>query len=280
MIENLDYIQDLDDNFWIISCIEKNRYIGYIVYKVDSTGDRKNNITNKMYKKQMFIRYIEIPNEYKRLFKPKEFYIKNKHTLTGVWAKLVYVLNEIGVKDEDIGIFGSYLIGFDVIKDIDFVLYGTDALKLVYENINFIREQLDATPISLDHINYQYKKHKSNYDIKCDIKQIISRNWSGLQLKQGILSTLRFIDYNNMCMPEKLGKEEILQCKIVDSLHTACQPRHAKVLVNNETFNLFTPLWKYQSFGRTNDNIEIRGVIDYTNKNIILDNPNHYIRFI
>lgn len=47
MIELLDYVLDYDDNFWIIGCID-NEIKGYIVYGVDSNGNRYNNITKKI----------------------------------------------------------------------------------------------------------------------------------------------------------------------------------------------------------------------------------------
>ena len=130
MLELLDYVLDYNDNFWIVGYID-NEFKGYIVYQVDDRSDRYNNITRKYYKKCACHKFEKIP-AYKKVFKPNKFYLENKRNLTGVWKKYVEALNKIGIEDKDIGIFGSYLVGFDVIKDIDFAIYGEENLIKYY----------------------------------------------------------------------------------------------------------------------------------------------------
>ena len=156
MIELLDYILDYDDNFWIMNELIGNKPKGFIVYKVDENGNRFNNITKKRYIKLQNNGEVELPKEYKMLFKPQEFYIENKKNLKGIWKKYVEVLNEIGIEDKDIGIFGSYLIGFDIIKDVDFIIYGLDNLEKYRNNNNFIKEKTNTKFISEKHIDHQY----------------------------------------------------------------------------------------------------------------------------
>ena len=106
------------------------------------------------------------------------------------------ILNKISIYD--IGIFGSYLIGFDIVNDVDFIIYGRDNLYKYYNNIDLIKKYCNCTDISDEHIEYQYNKFKNLYNHNCDIKTIISRNWSGIQVDKGILSTPRFI------LPERI----------------------------------------------------------------------------
>lgn len=280
MIELLDYILDNDDNFWIITNITDNIFKGFIIYRTSPEG-RYNNITKKNYIKESDINgIIEVPSNYKRIFKPREFYKENKINLKGIWKDYDNELNKIGIPEDDIGIFGSYLIGFDIIKDVDFVIYGRNNLHKYYENINHIREKLKVTSISKDHIEYQYNKHKSKFNEKCDLKEIISRNWSGIELNSGVLSTPRFIDINNMRIPSKKGTDKIVKVKVLEGFYSVMLPREAVVEYNNEIYKMVSTLWKFQNFAHTDDVIEVFGNVDEKNKLIILDDKKYYIKYL
>lgn len=276
MIELLDYILDYDDNFWIISNITKENYYGYMVYKTDTNGNRYNNITKKNYIKQNCNGLIKIPT-YRRIFKPRECFNKRLKEIPMIWQKYVEGLQKVGI--DDIGIFGSFLIGFDVTKDVDFVIYGLDNFKKYYKNIKYIKEYINATSITKEHIEKQYNKHKKIYSEKCSLKKIIERNWSGVELDNGVLSTPRFI-VDNYITPEKQGIDDIKIVEIIDDTYTDFLPRRAKCLVDGKEFEIITPLWKFQSFARINDKIEIYGNYDYDNNVIILDEMKYYIKYI
>ena len=280
MIELLDYILDNDDNFWIISNITDGICKGYICYKVSDEG-RYNHITKKYYTKEPENNgTVAIPKKFKRIFKPQVFYMSNKQNLKGIWKYYVDVLNEIGIEDENIGIFGSYLVGFDIIKDVDFVIYGKDNLHKYYENINYIKKKLQVTSISKEHAEYQYHKHKAKFSEKCDLYEIISRNWSGIELSNGILSTPRFIDKNNMTIPLKKGIDKVIQVKVIEGFYSVLLPREATVKYNNEIYKVYSTLWKFQSFAHKNDIIEIFGNVDDKNKLIIIDENKHYLNYL
>lgn len=280
MIELLDYILDYDDNFWIINNITDKVAKGYIVYKVNNEG-KINHITGKKYIKDNDNRgVIKTPTKYKMKFNPKEFYQKNKSKLSGVWLDYVNVLNEIGIEDTNIGIFGSYLIGFDITKDVDFVIYGKDSLHKYYNNIDYIRKKLGVKSISEEHAEYQYNKHKIKFNNNCDLKEIIRRNWSGIELDNGILSTPRFIDLENMSIPKKHGVDKEIEVKVIEGLYSVILPRVAKVEYKGKEYTVLSTLWKFQSFARPNDVCRIYGNIDEERKIIILDENKYYINYL
>lgn len=280
MIELLDYILDNDDNFWIVNNITANTAKGYIVYKVAPTG-KYNHITKKYYIKANDNNgIINIPTSYKKIFKPRQFFLENKTKLTGIWKDYVYVMNEIGIPDKDIGIFGSYLIGFDITKDVDFAIYGKDNLIKYYTKIDYIKEKLNVSSITENHIEYQYHKHKEKFPEKCDLKEIISRNWSGIELDNGVLSTPRFIALEKMSIPKKNGIDKIINVKVLDGLESAMLPRVSRVKYNNKIYKLVSSLWKFQSFAHKGDELELYGNVDDKNKIIILDNEKYYISYI
>lgn len=280
MIELLDYVLDYDDNFWIVNNITEGLAKGYIVYRVSDEG-KLNHITGKRYIKDNYNKGIlEVPKEYKRLFNPREFYKNNKSNLEGVWLDYVTVLNEIGIEDKDIGIFGSYLIGFDITKDVDFAIYGKDNLYKYYENIDYIKDKLNVSSISEEHAEYQYNKHKVKFSEKCDLKEIVSRNWSGIELDNGVLSTPRFIDLENMSIPKKCGVDKEVEVKVIEGISTAMLPRMAIVKFNDEEYKVLSTLWKFQSFAHVGDVCRIYGNVDEIRKVIILDDNKYYINYL
>lgn len=277
MIELLDYVLDYNDNFWIVGCID-NEIKGYIVYRVDNSGNRYNNITKKYYIKCKCNEFKKIP-AYKKVFKPNNFYLENKNNIDGVWKKYIEVLNNIGIKDKDIGIFGSYMIGFDVIKDIDFVIYGFNNMKKYYNNLDLILKYTNSTNINKEHIIYQYNKHKADY-FKTDLLEIISRNWSGIQVNKEVLSTPRFIDKKNQHIPVDSGEREIIICEVIDGFKSTMLPRTSKVLYEGKSYTIISPLWKYQSFLKKGDVIECLGCVNRDLKTITLYNYESYVKFI
>ena len=220
---------------------------------------------------------VEIKN-IKCFFKARDFYLSHKNQLFGVWGQIVLALNEIGVHDEDIGIFGSYLIGFEITKDVDFVVYGDKNLRLVYKNIDKIKQKVGATSISQEHIDYQYNKHKDRYNSNYDLKKIISRNWSGIQIRRGVLSTLRFVEGSTFPCVKRNKKVKIGSIK--DALSSAYIPRKVILNADGKEYIVYTNLWKLQSFASEKDIVEINGNVDEQNNIITVEEDDDYIKFL
>lgn len=279
MLASLDYILDQDDQFWIVSYKQDGIWHGKIVFTPDEEGDRFNPITQKRYRRILPHETI-LPTEYKMEFHPKECYKVNKNKLDGIWKLYVESLNQIGIPDDDIGIFGSYLIGFDIIKDVDFIIYGKNNL-LKYWNMHYEVKGMTHTHfITDDHVAYQYQKYKHLYHEKMELLPILKRNWSGIYVKPGVLSTPRFVINDDFDIPKEDGQEKIITCTVIDGLTTACFPRHAKVLYQDELYDLYTPMWMLQSFARDNDILEVCGNVNEKNHTIILTSSDHWVRFL
>lgn len=279
MLKPLDYILDFDNNFWIICYIQDNMVYGKKIFKACDSGNRYNESQKILYEKLTSEAIIPIPGSFKKHYDPNTFYIQNKKNLNGIWEIFVSELNKIGICDESIGIFGSYLLGFPISKDIDFIIYGMDNLKKYHDNIKLIRECTGTRPITLQHIEYQYYKYRNLYNSKTDIRSIISRNWSGLQIGLGALSTPRFI-INNDPIPSCVGNDQVISCEVISGLISACYPRQAKVLLNGDIYTILTPFWMYQSFAKDGDHLLVCGDINHDTKTILLLNSNHWIQFI
>lgn len=279
-IDLLDYVLDENGEFWIIVELHEDSVKAFKIYQLDDASQKLNHWTNKTYSKMMREATIVIPNKIKYIFKPREFYKVHKDNLPPIWKEFALALNEAGIADDDIGVFGSYLIGFDITKDVDFVVYGNKNLEKVYKNIDLIKNRLNATSISPLHIEYQYNKHKHFYSDECDLFKIIGRNWSGVQIKEGVLSTIRFIDIDHQVIPNIEGEKKKIICRITNGLPSTAFPRRVPCEVNGEEYLIYSSNWKYQSFARTGDLIELYGKVDDNKKAILLEDREDYIKFL
>lgn len=276
----LDYIQDKNDNFWIIKKVDKNKYYGQMVFKVCKKG-RYNNITKKYYKK--VIKNTEykliLISSVKKIYYPNECYLNNKNKLTDKWNILAILLKEIGIEDKNIGIYGSYLIGFNLEHDIDYVVYGIESYKKVKKNIDYIRNKLDAVSITKDHINYQYNKYRHLYNKKNDLEQILSHNWAGLQIKKGILSTIRFIKRDKHYM-HIMGKEITIKGIVSDGDGTNFLPRIGVINTQIGKINVITYFWMFNAFLSKGEKVLIKGKYNKKKKLIYLVNKTHWIKYL
>ncbi|MDE5889319.1 MAG: hypothetical protein K2H20_04800, partial [Bacilli bacterium] len=164
--------------------------------------------------------------------------------------------------------------------DVDFAIYGKDNLYKYYNKISYIKEKLGVSSISEEHAEYQYNKHKVKFSEKCDLKEIVSRNWSGIELDNGVLSTPRFIDLDNMSVPLKTGVDKEVEVKVIEGICTAMLPRIALVEYKGEEYKVLSTLWKFQSFAHIGDVCRIYGNVDEEKKIIILDDNKYYINYL
>ena len=279
MLQPFDYILDKNDNFWIISYQQGIKTFGKIIYYCDPSGPRLNSITGKRYRKDPGIEF-EIPLDYKMEFHPRPFFQSIKNRLEGVWFKYVEALIQSGICDKDIGIFGSYLIGFDIIKDIDFVIYGNENLYKYYDNRDFIDKYTQTTHITEQHVQYQLKKYRHLYHPNCDLLTILRKNWSGIQVGPGVFSTPRFLSEAEVYIPSETGQNRQVQCHVISGIESARFPRKAKVSINDKVYEVITPLWMLQSFAKEGDYLELFGDVNDVDRTILLMNKEHWVRYL
>ncbi len=284
-IRLLDYVQDTDDNFWIVNDLREGEPRGFMVFEVCYDGPRFNPAMGKPYQRLSDQGIGPVPEVYKRVFRPLDFYKEHRDELTGVWQNYAVAMNKIGVPDSAIGIFGSYLLGFPVQKDVDFVIYGLENLELYYNNQDFFKQLLQAGNISPEHVAYQAQKYSGAFSPRYDLKTVLGRNWSGVQFGQGVgvLSTPRFIDPNRSITPTIAGENtELSGVEVVESLGSALLPRRVKVRVPGrpEIFELVSPLWMLQSFARRGDILDLCCLADFAQKLLVVsDRQNHHVQF-
>jgi predicted nucleotidyltransferase len=276
----LDYVLDNNDNFWIVYKFNEHEVYGKMVFRVSNNG-RYNKITNKYYDKVVNNDGDNpiLINNIKKIFNPNKCYMNNKDNLNSDWKNLSSILEEIGIKDKNIGIYGSYLIGFDVEHDIDYVVYGIKSYNLVKSNIKYIRRKLNVTSITNEHINYQSKKYKSLYSEENELDKILKHNWAGLQFKQGVLSTIRFIKKNKHYIDLK-GEEKTIEGIVISDKDTNFLPRVGTIKTDNGDIKVITYFWMFNAFLNNDEKVLIKGVYNKERSELYLVNREHWIKYL
>jgi len=285
-LQNLDYVLDTQDRFWIIHGVKKKVYAN-LVFSPDKMGSRYNGLTGKMYKK-VILDNLEISVfkslDIMQVFRPREFFKENYSTLPLSWKKIPDALMSLGIPSKDIGIFGSYLIGFNIVKDVDFVVYGRENCLKVAENIQKIRNLTGAKNISKEHIAYQAKKYSSFFSRKNSFKKILGHNWAGLQISKNVLSTIRFVYYPDEVLSDieiKKSRLRVVRGKVIKDFETNFVPRIGYILSRRKKIRVLTYNWMFNSFLREGEDVMIRGDYNENNKTLyISDNRKHWVKIL
>lgn len=118
----IDYVRLDDGSIWIVGQKQAGTIFGKRVYFPDPLGERV--IESGRRYTRFVSEMMPIPlDKVETVLRSREGYQRYKPHLQGVWKKYVDAMLCAGIPDEDIGIFGSQLLGFPLKKDIDFVIY-------------------------------------------------------------------------------------------------------------------------------------------------------------
>ena len=288
MVVDCDYVMDYLGRL----CIVKGYWhtediLANVVYLPMVEGERFNPQTGLRYTK--VIDQHKIPERIvtvKKIFYPRECYQQSKESdaLSGtVWGTLGKALEELGIPSTAIGIFGSYLLGFPVVKDVDFVIYGTENCRRLRQQINVLRQKVNATGITKKHISYQIEKHAQEFDAFNSFEYLLGNKWSSLQIAPGILSTLRFVyepeevPKNPFC--DRLLEEKELQGTVRDDFGTHFCPRTFVLDTSEGRYLVATYFWIYQSCVSRGMRIIVRGNLR-EGKVMTLDKYTHGIKVL
>ena len=287
-LRDCDYIIDKQDRFWIVHGFDSIKSLIYanLVFIPCKSGDRYNKIINKNYKKVVVnhqnISILKI-NSVKSVFRPDKFFKENYSILPLIWKKIPRALIKLGIPKNKIGIFGSYLIGFDIVKDVDFLVYGFDNYLKVRRNINRIRAFVNAKPISKKHITDQNNKYNHFMSNKTSFKKVLANNWAGLQMSEGVLSTIRFV-YNLNKLPKdntlKRGKLKTFEGQVIKDFRTNFMPRIGFIKCDDKIIRVLSYFWMLNSFLKIGDKIKIRGDYNLKNRTLYLKNKKHWIKIL
>jgi len=267
MFKDCDYFRTSGNDFYIAKGYThpEGGVFSTHTFEPSFEGDRinKNGLT---YQKVIEDRIKTIPSrEIVEVFKPEGAEIKKQ--LEGEWQQIYMCFLEMGIEEENIGIFGSSLIGFPLKKDIDFIVYGMKNRNVLKENMTELKRKLGFTDITDDHIRYQTAKNSKFHNPSfTNFSETLKNKWSSIQIRPGILTTVRF-GFRNNDLPSELEffpqetEEGVIQNGVVvNDGYVDFTPRVFQIEnFDKQAFWVKTLFWMYQSCVREGDKVCVRG---------------------
>ncbi len=230
----------------------------------------------------------DIVQHYKPREKTKE--CLEKETLKGTkWEALILSIHKIAqIPIEDIGIYGSLLVGLDKDdSDVDMLVYGEENLKRLRANFDSVLRNAGVNKANekqrLLRIK-EWKKTSKHSLIDSDkLWRIETRKWSRVNVYGDDITCIRSAYKDDEIKENPITTQPIREIKaygvVLDSFRTHFSPRIAKVRINNRIFDVVSYLFLFFSSVFDNDEVEIFGNYrkDGGREYITLDKLEHYI---
>lgn len=288
-MRNCDYIRDSANRLWIVagevsSTHGNSKVFAHLVYEPSDCGDRI--LNGVRYKKVINQKENFIPrivSDIVARYEPQKCFSDSYERLPTRWRSVADAIVGCGVPRASIGIFGSYLLGFETKKDIDFVVYGKRNRDLVFSQIKSLKSNSLAADISCEHVAYQASTKGIAFSSENSWQQMLANKWSSLQFADGILSTIRFV-YEYGEEPRDLWRnapihEETIEGIVRDAWMSDFNPRQFTLRTHRGDFSVGTYFWIYQSCVRDGDFVRVRG-LRRENNCLTLDDFGHSIHYL
>lgn len=303
-LTDLDYFRTKDD---IIFYAKGYYHPGNLVKAIpvfwpDPQGDRIHE-SGRRYRKDVkeIARHAEIPKSAVRIpsediveiFKPREAFKRFlAEPVDSIWRKIALAFIEEGIPPNDIGVFGSYLVGLakkdddTLTKDVDFLIYGLDNFrKLEKGGFEKIRGKLGLGRISKDHIDWHAKKYGRYFEPGLtNFQETLKRKWPSLQIAPGILTTLRFIYRKREIPPDPItsppDETVLVRGKVISAQGACFMPRVFEIICGTTLIRVVTYFWALYCPVKKGDEVEITGMLHESGDLISVDDYSSGIKII
>lgn len=308
---DLDYFVSKDKIVYLVKGYyhTKDRVFAYPVFWPDINGDRVHSKWGRYRKnvsdfgKEIFKIHPEYSHNFvprntplvfqsdiAEVFHPQDRIKQFKQEWRGfVWYDIFdYLTGKLKIPEKDMGIFGSYLVGLNKnmggshIKDVDFAVYGLENFYKVRNGMEVLLKHFGFSHIGEDHIVYHQEKFGSLFNPEINsFNKTLANKWPSIQIKTGLLNTLRFVYKKN-----EIPKNPILGVKIkrvqiegivVDDTGVNFMPRTFKIETNGNVYTIITYFWAFQSCVKNGDRVFITGDL-YQGRVVAVDDANHGIK--
>lgn len=256
-------------------------FLGYNVYSPSSDGDRSYN--GVQYRKN-FIEDERLPKDALNVYEilptaavvEHHDPIKSAHSKSGtftgtVWSNLYSRLIDVfGVNG--VGIFGSSMFGLhltpsgDVRKDVDFMVQARDGVQILRRQLPRIRDELGFSPVSAERQRRQSERYAKVFqNSENSLDAIISRRWSGLQLTEDVVTTIRFRDPKVMTPAGLVRRSSdsyrdvLVSGRVTRADDSNIFPRRFKIQADDGLWDIYTFWWKFSTPVRDGDQVTVRG---------------------
>jgi len=284
----------------------------YPVFWPDKNGDRRHTQWGR-YKKDVSDfgkKIFEIHPEYQHdfvprntplvlekdileIFHPRDKIKQFKQEWQGsVWYDIFnYLTEKLGIAEADMGIFGSYLVGLNRdgkgkhVKDVDFIVYGLENFHKVKNSIEDLLDYFGFSHISKEHIRYHQEKFGKLFDPAVNsFDKTLANKWSAIQIKPGILNTLRFVYKEDEIPPNPISSpvEVLIQIEgiVEEDVGANFMPRIFSVEIKNSVYAVITYFWAFQSCVKQGDKVLITGNLHQDGRTISVDSHSHGIKIL
>ncbi len=204
-----------------------------------------------------------------------------------VWDRMVNSLIKIGIKEGNIGLFGSKRLGFTNCKDEDFIVYGKENMVLLHDRIDEFKRLAGLYNHTIAHANYQAETHGKFFDKeKNDLLLCLLNKWSTCAFTDTLTSTIRFVDDTDMTgetlkryfFDTDLSDECTVQGFVSESEQTSFMPRRFNLNTKDSVVEVITPLWIFHQCVKENDLVRVTGCM--MDGKLLVRGYNHGIKFI
>jgi len=311
--QDLDYFRTTDKVIYLVKGDhhDSGHVRAYPVYYPDGNGERSHEIHGSYRKdpndpdnERLYARHpayrptrepLSVPavsvEDIEERFLPRdalERFLDDPEQKDTIWWQMYLALHEeAGVPQEMIGIIGSYLVELHRnkerwhIKDIDFVIYGLENMRLVKESIEQVRSRLGASGISPEHAAYHAQKFSGILGPQTTLEKTLSRKWPSLQLAPGLLATLRFVCQPDEVLPDSWALEKVeevvISGEVIDADYAVFMPRRFTVQTESGTYQVVIPYWGFHGCVQEGDRVEIGGVMLSDEQTVALLGQEHFL---
>lgn len=295
MLLDLDHVVTNDGRIYrVMGNLEsQTHFLGYNVYSPCVSGDRL--YRGKPYRKN-FIEDAALPDDVLDTYQIvaiKEIaehhdpvisaLVKSSTFRSTIWFDLYTELVDI-FGYETVGIFGSSMFGLHLTpaghirKDVDFVIQGTEHIEPLRQHLSKIREKLGFTTVTVERQAQQYTRYRRVFRNKNNsLRLIISRRWTGVQLSDQVVSTIRIRDPRlttsvELVTPSRNDSTDIvLAGRVVGSDGGHLFPRRFGLVTRDGYVDIHILWWKFSTPVRDDDSVTLCG-------NLLLDENRPAVR--
>ncbi len=261
----------------------QTHFLGYNVYSPSPDGDRL--YRGEPYKKN-FIEDDDLPGDVLDTYElvatkditehhdPIQSARSNSATFKStVWFDLYSEFVRI-FGEESVGIFGSSMFGLHltpeghVRKDIDFVIQGKANVDVLRQQLPKIREKLGFTSVTTERQLQQYVRYQKVFRNKNNsIRSIIARRWTGLQLAERVVTTVRLRDPTLTLSVElvTLSREDsqdvVVSGRVADADSSNLFPRKFSLITDHGHTDIYILWWKFSTPIRDRDAVTLCGSV-------------------
>lgn len=280
----------------------QTHFLGYNVYSPSADGDRL--YRRKPYKKNFedddlpvdvldtykLVATKDITEHHDPVQSARSNSIKFKPT---VWFDLYSELIRI-FGDEKVGIFGSSMFGLhltakgEVRKDIDFVIQGMANVEVLRQQLPKIREKLGFTYVTAERQRQQYARYQKIFRSKNNsIGPIIARRWTGLQLSERVVTTIRLRD-PMLTIPIELvtpsteeSHDVVVSGRVADADSSNLFPIKFSLVTEHGRTDIYILWWKFSTPVRDGDAVTVCGSLVTIKSHLVVRITNfahHWLR--